>query len=281
MSVPMAEARHVVHEHRTWVEVLARAGYATRGGLYLIVGVLAALAAFGYGGETTDTQGALLELYAQPFGAVLLGLAAAGLAGYAAFLVCRAALDPEDEARDTWGPVKRAWWALIAFLHAGLAVTALSLVLGSGSVHDHDEQARGLTAELLAWRPFGPAVVVAIGVGLLIAAGHQFHCAWKSKLDDCLDLSSVSAALRRWIVRLSRFGIAARACVAVITGAFLIIAAVTSNPNEAKGFADSLGALRAMPLGAWLFAAVALGLIAFGCYQLVEARYRRVLGCAR
>lgn len=281
MNAPMAEARHVVHEHRTWVEVLARAGYATRGGLYLIVGGLAAMAAFGYGGEATDTQGALLELYRQPFGTVLLALAAAGLAGYAAFLLCRAALDPEGEARDTWGPAKRAWWAVIGILHASLAVSAVAMVLGSGSSHDHDEDARGLTAELLAWSPLGPILVVAIGAALLVAAGHQFHCAWKAKLDDCLDLSSLSRASQRWIVRLSRLGIAARGCVALVTGTFFIVAAATSNPREAKGFADSLSALRAMPFGAWIFAAVALGLVAFGCYQLVEARYRRVLGCTR
>jgi hypothetical protein len=281
MSAPIAEARHVIHEHRTWVEVLARAGYATRGGLYVIVGGLAAMAAFGYGGEATDTQGALLELYRQPFGTVLLSLAAAGLAGYAAFLVCRAALDPEGEAQEKWGPAKRAWWAVIGLLHASLAVSALAMVLGSGAPDDHDEHARGLTAELLAWSPFGPILVVALGVALLIAAGHQLHCAWRAKLDECLDLSSLSRAARRWVVRLSRVGIAARACVALVTGAFFIIAAATSNAREAKGFADSLSALRAMPFGGWIFAAVALGLIAFGCYQLVEARYRRVLGCAR
>jgi hypothetical protein len=281
MSVPIAEARQAVQEHRTWIEVLARAGYATRGALYLIIGGLAATAAFGYGGETTDTQGALLELYAQPFGAALLALAAAGLAGYACFLVCRAALDPEGEARGTWGPAKRAWWALVGFFHASLAVSALSMVLGSGAAHDNDEHARGLTAQLLGVRPLGPILVVALGIGLLIGAGHQFHCAWRAKLDECLDLSNLSTGTRRWIVRLCRFGIAARACVALVAGTFFIVAAVTSDPHEAKGFADSLGALRAMPFGGWLFATVALGLLAFGCYQLVEARYRRVLGCAR
>jgi hypothetical protein len=282
MTVPIHDVRQVVDEHRTWVEALARAGYATRGALYLIVGGLAATAAFGYGGETTDTKGALLELYAQPFGEVLLGLAAAGLAGYAAFLVCRAALDPEAEARGKSGPAKRVWWIAMALLHAGLSVYAISMVLGSGAAtHGHGDEARGITAALLSFRPFGPWLVAGAGGGLLIGAGNQLRCAWKAELDDCLDLSHLSGAWRQWLVRLSRVGIAARACVGLVAGTFLIVAAVTSDPAEAKGFADSLGTLRAMPFGGWLFAAVALGLMAFGCYQLIEARYRRILGTAR
>ncbi|RYZ02706.1 MAG: DUF1206 domain-containing protein [Myxococcales bacterium] len=281
MNVRFSDARQVVVEHRRWVEALARAGYATRGALYVIVGGLSALAAFGYGGETTDTKGALLELYRQPFGALLLTLAAVGLAGYAAFLVCRAALDPEGEARSQSGPLKRFWWALMAVLHASLAVWAISMVLGSGSSADGDEQTRGVTAMVLGWRPLGPWLVGAVGVGFGVGAAYDFYCAFSSKLDKALDLSRLSAGARRWAVRASRFGIAARACVSLAAGAFFIVAAVRSNPHEAKGFADSLGSLRAMPMGAYLFAAVSLGLIAFGVYQLIEARYRRVLGRAR
>jgi hypothetical protein len=280
MSAPLPDIRHVVHEHRTSLETLARGGYATRGALYLIVGGLAALTAFGRGGVTTDTRGALLELYSQPFGAVLLSLAAAGLASYAVFLACRAVLDPESEARSKWGPAQRAWWGLMALFHGSLATYAVATVLGSAIRHGGDE-GRGLTAALLAWRPLGPWLVAAVGTGVLIGALYQLRCAWRAKLDDNLDLSRLSASGRRWVVRLSRVGIAARACVGLVAGAFLIVAAVTSDPNQVKGFASSLSALRAMPFGTWLFGAVALGLMAFGCYQLIEARYRRILGRAR
>ena len=42
-------------------EWLARAGIATRGVIYAIIGVLAIKLAFGSGGETTDQQGALSD----------------------------------------------------------------------------------------------------------------------------------------------------------------------------------------------------------------------------
>lgn len=282
MTARISQARHLVALHQHWVEALARAGYATRGALYVIVGGLAATAAFGYGGETTDTKGALLELYRQPFGELLLGLAAVGLAGYAAFLACRAAVDPEREARGRTGPFKRGWWAVMALVHAGLATWAASMLVGSSSgAPASDDQTRGLTAMVLAWRPLGPWLVGGVGVGFMVGAGRDFYCAFRAKLDEMLDLSRLGRSARRWAIRASRFGIAARACVSLMVGVFLIVAALRSNPNEAKGFADSLGALRAMPFGAYLFAAVSLGLVAFGVYELIEARYRRILGRAR
>jgi Domain of Unknown Function (DUF1206) len=281
MTTRLSDARQLMVDHRGWVEALARAGYATRGALYIIVGALAALAAFGYGGEATDTKGALLELYRQPFGALLLGLAALGLTGYAAFLLCRAALDPEREAQGRWGPFKRSWWAVIALVHAGLAVAAVSMLTGSGSPEDSGAQTRGMTAELLSWRPLGPWLVGGVGVGFLAGAGHGLYCALRAKLDEALDLSQLSATAQRWAVRFCRFGIAARACVSLVAGVFFILAASRSNASEAKGFADSLGSLRALPFGGYVFGAVALGLIAFGAYELIEARYRRVLGRTR
>jgi peptidoglycan/LPS O-acetylase OafA/YrhL len=60
----------------------------------------------------------------------------------------------------------------------------------------------------------------------------------------------------------------------------LIAAGVTSDASQAKGFGDALQLVREAPYGQALLAAVALGLIAFGAYQLVEARYRRLFGRA-
>ncbi|HEY6078966.1 MAG TPA: DUF1206 domain-containing protein, partial [Polyangiaceae bacterium] len=106
-------------------------------------------------------------------------------------------------------------------------------------------------------------------------------CAVRAKLDERLNLSSLSSAIRQPVARLCRFGIAARGVVFAITGAFLVYAAATSDPRQAKGFGDSLRALLEAPFGRVLLGSVALGLIAFGVYQLVEARYRRLAGLQR
>nr|MBA3438683.1 DUF1206 domain-containing protein [Pyrinomonadaceae bacterium] len=83
-----------------WVERLARLGYAAKGAVYIVVGLLAAMAAFGMGGKTTDTRGALATIVAQPFGRVLLGAVAVGLAGYTIWRFVQAGVDAEHKGSE-------------------------------------------------------------------------------------------------------------------------------------------------------------------------------------
>src|SRR5579863_1234241 len=64
-------------------EWLARAGFAARGVIYLIVGVLSLELALGVGGTTTNQQGALRTIARQSFGTVMLAIVAVALFGYA------------------------------------------------------------------------------------------------------------------------------------------------------------------------------------------------------
>ena len=86
LSTRAGDARdHVgdaVRQASPFVRRFARCGYAAKGVVYVIVVGLSAAAAFGRGGQTTGSRGALLE---QPFGRVLLGVVAFGLACYAAW----------------------------------------------------------------------------------------------------------------------------------------------------------------------------------------------------
>lgn len=55
------------------IAFFARAGYAARGVVYLLIGGLATLSALGRGGQTTGSQGALERLLSAPLGEILLG----------------------------------------------------------------------------------------------------------------------------------------------------------------------------------------------------------------
>lgn len=274
-QVPAQQLRQAVRQHGRSFEWLARAGYGARALLYFTIGGLAALAAFGYGGDTTDSKGALLELYRQPFGRGLLVLAAIGLFGFALFRGYQVIVDPEHQARGVRA-VKRVGWAAIALLHGALGVFALKLASGNRE-GAHADETRDATAALLNWTPLGPWVVAAVGAIVIGVACHELWCAYRSRLDEQLDLSPLSGGARRWVIRLSRFGIGARAIVGSIVGVFLLLAAINSNAGDAKGFDESLAMVREAPFGGVLFAVVALGLLAFAFYELVEARYRRVV----
>lgn len=143
-----------------WIERLARFGYASKGVVYGIVGLLAAQAASGEGGKTTDTRGALRTILTQPFGKVLLSLVAIGLMGYVLWRFVETIKDPDNKGKDAKGLAQRLGYAVNGLIYAGLAFSAISLVLGSGSGSSNSTE--DWTAILLS-QPFGQWLVGTVG----------------------------------------------------------------------------------------------------------------------
>jgi len=61
-----------------------------------------------------------------------------------------------------------------------------------------------------------------------------------------------------------------------VTGGFFVYAALAVDPAQAGSLTDALDWLRGLPFGFALYALSALGLIAFGVYSVIEARFRKV-----
>jgi len=113
-----------------WFERLARFGYASKGVVYLIAGLLTARAAFGLGGQATDKNGVLLAILAEPFGKLVLALIGIGLLGYILLRFTQALLDPEHKGTDPKGIAQRIGYLLSGLFYVGLALTALRLAGG-------------------------------------------------------------------------------------------------------------------------------------------------------
>lgn len=256
-----------------WIERLARLGFAAKGIVYALVGLLAAQAAFGAGGQKTDTQGVLQTIVNQPFGKLLLSVVAIGLFGYALWRVVEGVTDPDRKGSDAKGLLQRGSYIVNGLVYAGLALTAVRIILGSGG--GSSNASRDWTARLLS-QPFGQWLVGTIGA-LIIGIGiYQFYDAYKAKFRQKLKLNEMSSTERTWIVRTGRFGLAARGVVFAVIGFFFIQAARQSNPNQAVGLGGALTSLEQQPYGSWVLGIVAIGLIAYGLYYIVQARYRHI-----
>jgi hypothetical protein len=90
-----------------------------------------------------------------------------------------------------------------------------------------------------------------------------------------LDLTDLNLQQRTWAIRISRLGIVARGVVFIIIGFFFIQAARQYNPNQAMGLDGALQTLAQQPHGKLLLGLVAFGLLAYGIYQGIQAKYRR------
>jgi hypothetical protein len=259
-----------------WITLLARFGYAAKGVVYITIGVLAAYAAFTTGGRTTDTRGALEEILYKPYGKYLLGAIAIGLAGYALWRFVQAIKDTENKGSGAKGIAVRIGYAVIGVIYAGLAFSALQLVLGSGGESKGDSTSKEWTATLLS-QPYGQWLVGAVGLGFVAAAVSHFYKAYTAKFREKLMTSQMSEKAQSFALRSGQFGLAARGVVFGLIGAFLIQAALHSNAGEARGLGGALTALGQQTYGQLLLGVVALGLVAYGFYMLVLARYRRII----
>lgn len=258
-----AASRHTA----PWVEKLARFGYAAKGAVYILIGGLAVAAALGSGGQTSGSAGAMASISGSTAGQIVLGLIAVGLVGYVIWGLVRAVSNPENDSGGA-----RAYYVLSALIHGGLAVEAGRLALGGGSSGSggSGSGAAHWSATLMQ-QPFGVWLLGLVGAGLVIFGLQQVWHAWRVDLDDRLALGSMSSTVRTWAVRSGRFGLAARGVVLAIIGGYVVVAAVQADPSEARGVDGVLDMLRQTP---WLLAVVALGLVAYGIYNFVRARFR-------
>ena len=264
-------------EHLTGSRLIilaARAGYAARGIVYLLIGGLAVLAALDLGGQTVGTRGALRALLAHRGGAVLLGALAAGLTCFAVWRVMQALIDPSCYGRDLKGLSIRTALAVSALVYLGIAGFAARLVLG----WDTAEAARQGSA-LRDWltslmtAPYGPWITGALGLTITGMGLTKVVKAWRADFGEHLECAT---HVRRWAIPVSRFGLTARGVVFVLIGGSIILAAVYVQVDRASGLAGILQALERTPFGWISLAVAALGLASFGVFGLIEAMYRRI-----
>lgn len=254
---------------------LARLGYASRGVVYIIVGAFAVLAAWGGGGRTTDTKGALRSLMDEPFGAVLIGVLALGLVAFAAWRVVQGIADADHHGSDGKAMMIRGGFLVSAVTNLLLALFAASLALGWGSGGSGSGGGGGTRTWIakLMEQPFGVWLVAVVGLAVIGAGVAQIIKGVKVKFEKHF---GADESTMRWLRPVCRFGLIARGVVFVIIGGFIGIAAWQSDPQEARGLAGALEALQSQPYGQVLLGIVALGLIAFGLYCFIAAIYRRI-----
>jgi TRAP-type C4-dicarboxylate transport system permease small subunit len=276
LGIAKEEAERFSQSARGWIVPLARFGYAAKGVVYIIIGGLAALAAFTRGGRTTDSRGAFEEILSQSYGKLLLGAIAVGMAAYAIWRIVQAIKDTENKGSDAKGIARRIGYAAIGIIHIGLAYSAAQLIFGSGGGSRGDAAPKEWTATLLA-QPFGRWLVGAVGLGFVAFAVSQFYKAYTAKFREKLKTNEMDEKTQTFATRSGQAGLSARGVVFGIIGVFLIQAALHSNAGEARGLSGALRALEQQSYGQWVLGIVALGLVAYGFYMLVLARYRRII----
>ncbi|HLK97998.1 MAG TPA: DUF1206 domain-containing protein [Hymenobacter sp.] len=252
------------------IKTLARFGFAAKGTVYVLMGLLALLAATGQqGGQTADKKQAVQTLQDLPGGSVLLGLIAFGLLGYIIWRFTQAIMDTESKGSDAKGLGRRLAYAGSGLLYASAAWYAAQLAM-NGSASGGSNSQQTLTAKVLGW-PGGEWIIIAVGLIVIGTGIYQIYQAYSGKFHKHVSTSDLPADQQQIVYRTGQVGYTARGIVMTLVGYFFVQAGRQSSAS-AVGTTDEAFDLLAT-MGPVVLGVVALGLMAYGLYMLVQARY--------
>lgn len=256
------------------LEGAARLGYAARGLVYCGLGAIALLAALDLTPQARGAKGVLETWAGWPLGHVLIGAVGCGLTGFAVWRAIQAVFDADRHGTSPKAWAIRAGQAISGLVYGGLALSAFELLDVFEDLGEADEtQDLRRTSAAVLDAPYGDQllilaglVVIGFGVGNVIQGlaqdfGHRLACdkAWRERFAP-----------------LAKVGYAARGLATLPVGVFLVLAGLQARADEARSWGQALQTVEQQPFGGLVLGVLATGLVAFGLFGFVEARYRRI-----
>ena len=244
---------------------LVRVGYFSRAILYSVLGLIALTSA---GKIAEGTNGIFRAIEDFPLGAAILWIMVIGLVAYALFRFCSLFFDIENNGSDAKGWGKRLGHGGSGIAHLALAYSAYKFATseggtsGGGSGGGAQEAASGVLSF-----EFGGVVLGLLGVALFVAA---FFQAKKGLTGEFMHrISGQAPSATRW---LGGAGFLARAVVYTVIGWSLFKAGFMSGGSgQIKTLGDAVSSLAGEGI---IFTLTAIGLLMFGLFSLVLARYK-------
>lgn len=255
-----------------FLEALARAGFVGYGVVHLLFAWLALQLAFGGTATQGDQSGALRELAAQPLGRILVIAIAVGMLAMAIWQALEALVGHRTEQgrQRLFERLASVGRALVYGYFAWTAYQVSQQASKSSAAKQQDLSQDLLSSAAGRWLVgLAGVAIAALGIGLV----------WyglTKRFEKHLHTMRMSAGVRRTSRRLGMAGYAAKGVAYGTAGALVVAAAVTFDPQKARGLDAALRTLRDQSYGQLLLTVIALGIAAFGAFCFVQSRYRKV-----
>lgn len=259
-----------IRNSNNWIASIARIGLVSKGIVYLALGAMAFMSAFELAGykESDTTKTGVFKWMQNTGGSILLWLVVAGLACYCGWRLVQAFSKSGEERK--WTKRLRYFGSALAYL--SIAITAASLALHQSN--NGDEGNEHWVSVLLS-KPFG-RWLVGIAAAVFAAIGcYQFYYGFSGKYKKHLEGMNLHAASSRMLLRMGKVGYMARGLVWLLLAFLLGRAAFFHNASEAGDTSKAFQLVEHARFGSYILGAICLGLIAYGVFNFVRARYEK------
>ncbi|MDQ3234666.1 MAG: DUF1206 domain-containing protein [Pseudobdellovibrionaceae bacterium] len=255
------------------VRVMFRLGYAAKGLVFLIIGVLALMTTLGQGGQLSDPADALKFINRQPFGQFLLLLMGVSLLGFVAWRAAQAIFNVEHKPQTGMNTLKRVGYAISGLTYLSLAVIAIRGFM-DGRVQNKGEQSMALTAKALEW-PGGPALVMLAGAIIIGVGVYHAYLGLTKRFMKNYEQGQMNAKEHEIIEKAGMIGLPARGFTFGIIGYFFIQAGMHANASETKNTKGVMSHILGLPFGEIILQVIAAGFICYAIYCFAAARFKR------
>ncbi len=255
------------------VAILGQGGLIAKGFVYVLLGVLAFMAAFHIGGQQNadaDKAGVLQFLNDSFAGEWLIPILAVGLLCYSLWRFIGAAKFAKGENKK-WKEIAR--YILSGIVYLSVAISAFRI--GANQSRREEDSQQEFASELLS-KPFGEWL---LGIAALIIAAigvYQIYYALSEKYKRHVQKMSLHTKASSLMLTAGKTGYLARGGVWLIIAFLMLQAAFAASSAKAGDTGKAFDAIEGSPIGPFLPAALGVGLIAYGLFNFVRARYEKL-----
>ncbi|MBC7487961.1 MAG: DUF1206 domain-containing protein [Cytophagaceae bacterium] len=255
---------------------IAEAGLVAKGIVYTLLGVLTFMAAFHINGkstQSTDKEDVFTFVYYQTGGQILLGIIALGLVCYFIWPGIQAFADSEHKGKEVKGLMARARYLFSGLVYCYMAVHViyrLASIESSGLGDGKQEMARELMNKPLGQGLVAIAAMILLGVGI-----YQIHYGLSGKYKKHVEkLSGTTGKKILWTG--GKIGYTARGILWLLIAWLFAKAAFCEKSSEVGDSSKAFGYLHHMAYGSYFLAAIGIGLMCYGIFNFIRARYENL-----
>ena len=249
--------------------MFSRFGIASKGFVYVVMGILVGFAALNMGGEIAGSKDVLTYISQKPFGKVLLLILASGLFSFVFWLIYQTIKDPKRFGNDLRGWADRIGLAFGGVFYGLLGIAALKLVLDGNVKSGTLWVSKFLTSEN------GSFYTIVLGIILFGKALFEFYLAFSNKFRTDVNPKEIDKNVRKTLINWGRFGFSARALVFATLGFLTLRQGLSRRANllNTKSDAFSFIDYKFGSLSLWL---IALGLVGYGVFMFVKSKHEKL-----